>query len=294
MEPCNIIKLLTQDSLQLDALLFGSIEAKVGFIFIHGLSSSAFSHNDILPRGDAYVSLFINTRGHDDLTSIKQKNNTNKGYAWYPAGTAHEQFTDCIYDIQAAVDFLKEKGVEQVYLVGHSTGCQKSVYHLAQSDKSNQVDGVILICPMSDYAYAVKNEDPNKLNEAIRIAQEMVKKGKQNSLIPSDIWQRTLDAQRFLSLYTADSIEEIFTYGQANKTPELLQKVKQPKLILLADKDEYSDRPIIELAEWFKLNANNSSVKLIKDSVHSLTDKGEDVVALISDWLQNTLGVIKQ
>jgi len=283
MKPANIITLVTEDSLQLDAILFGSPNAKVGFVFIHGLSSSAFSHTDILPGNDNYISLYINNRGHDELTGIKRMTpETEKGYDWFPGGSAHEVFTDCVRDIQAGVDYLKGLGVRQIYLVGHSTGCQKSVYYLAQPNKEGAVSGVILICPMSDYAYALHTEGLEKLATATRYAQKMVEQGKQSALIPEGIWQEPVDAQRFISLYTPDSAEEIFTYGQPDKAPTLLKKISIPLLVLIAENDEYADRSTSEIARWFEKHTNRSFTKMIKSSPHGLTGKAEDVLELIT------------
>jgi pimeloyl-ACP methyl ester carboxylesterase len=285
MKSAAIVSLITKDSLKLDAIVFGPDQAAVGFVFVHGLGSSAFSHTDVLPEGEAYVSLYINNRGHDGVTAVKRlKPETEKGYEWFPAGKAHEVFEECVHDIQAGVDYLKERGITKIYLVGHSTGCQKSVYYLSQTDK-NDIAGSILICPMSDYAAATKQDDPQKLAAAIKHAREMIKHGDSGELIPSTIWPDAIDAQRFLSLYTPDSVEEIFTYGQPGKKPQLLQKVTAPLLILLAENDEYADRPIVEIADWFKDNVGHASVELIPGSLHSLTGKDDQIQSQISSWI---------
>ena len=56
-------------------------------------------------------------------------------------------------------------------------------------------------------------------------------------------------------MYTSDSEEEIFGYSQENKNPRTFQSVKLPILVVFAEKDEYLDRPISELQEWFKEKA---------------------------------------
>ena len=45
----------------------------------------------------------------------------------------------------------------------------------------------------------------------------MVKAGKAKELVPKEIWWQYLSAERLLSLYTPDSIEEIFSYAQPDK-----------------------------------------------------------------------------
>jgi pimeloyl-ACP methyl ester carboxylesterase len=285
MKPAHVVSLVTKDALKLSGLLFGPTEATVGFVFVHGLGSSVFSHNDVLPEGKSYVSLYINNRGHDKVASMKHVlPGTEKGYDWFPGGMAHEIFTDCVYDIQAGIEYLKDRGVEKIYLVGHSTGCQKSIFYLSRHE-NHDISGTVLICPMSDYAAAKKLEDPQKLAVAVKYAHKVVERGKPGDLIPSDIWPEPIDAQRFLSLYTPDSIEEIFCYSQPNRKPDLLQQIDIPLLVLLAQKDEYAYRPIVEIAEWFRRSTHHSTVQLIPDSLHSLTGKDEQTRALIKTWL---------
>ena len=286
MRQANLIRLITEDHLQLNAILFGSLDATVGLIFLHALGAEVFSNNDFLPADNHYLSLYVHNRGHDDLTGILHLNpDTSEGYDWVPGGKAHEVFTECIYDIQAAVDFLKKKGITKIYLVGHSTGCQKVIYYLAQPGKQGQVKGVVLLCPMSDYASVAPTEKPEKLAAATEYAETLIRQGEPHALLPKNIWPDLLDAQRFLSLYTPGSAEDIFTYYQPDKPPEQLRKVTLPKLILIAEKDQYADRPTTEIAEWFSVQATAASVKLIKDSSHFMTNKDDEVRSLISGWL---------
>ena len=60
------------------------------------------------------------------------------------------------------------------------------------------------------------------------------------------------DAQRFLSLYTPDSVEEMFTYAQPKKNPRIFKSVRIPTLVVLAGEDEFADRPADEIAAWFQ------------------------------------------
>lgn len=270
----------------LDGLWFGGRKASTGFIFIHGLSSSVFAQQKTLKTDDSTIALYFNNRGHDELTGVKQLDEREeKGYKWKPGGQAHEVFTECVNDIQGAVDFLKENGVKNIFLVGHSTGCQKSIYYLSRKGKQEHIKGVVLLCPLSDYAAAMKS-NPKALKAATAYAHDLVKKGKGRGLIPKEVWPDDLvDAQRFLSLYSPDSEEEIFNYVRQQDEPETLLKVTIPMLVVLADRDEYGDRPMSEIAEWFKRKSTSSSLSThIVSSPHNLTGKENEVSGLIYEW----------
>ena len=288
MKQCAVVSFVTPRQYELNGLWFGSEQAKTGFIFIHGLSGSAFVHHNVLSPllDDTTMALYFNNRGHDKVGKVRKLlPDTQKGYESEVVGEAHEVFIDCVDDIQGAVDFLKQHGVKNVYLVGHSTGCQKSIYYLSKKDK--EVKGVVLICPISDYAYAVANEDPETLKKAVDKAKQLVTDNKPHELLPLDLSADLLDAQRYLSLYTPDSEEEIFTYSQVNKVPVTLQKVSTPTLVVLSEQDEYGDRPANEIGEWFKKASKaDIEVAVIQGAVHGLTGQETEVGVVIMDWVR--------
>lgn len=289
MQTCKVVSITTPKNYQLDGLWFGGDHAHTGFIYIHGLTGSAFQLHDVLVplTNQSTMALYFSNRGNNLIAKVKRLDNrSKKGYKSITIGEVHEVFTDCVDDIQGAVNFLKSHGVKEIYLVGHSTGCQKAIYYLSRPGKQELIKGVIPICPISDYSYTKKYEDPAKLKQAVDYAETLVKDGKPHELMPVEIWPELLDAQRFLSLNTPDSAEEIFTYSQPNKKPTTFQKVKTPTLIVLAGKDEYADRPARKLDAWFKANSKSNflTTAIIDDSLHGLMRYETKISNLIRDW----------
>lgn len=285
MKQCHVVTFTTPDKLQLDGLWFGSTTAKKGFVYVHGLSSSVFSKNDALPYGDEFAALYFNNRGHDNVTGIKRMNDTAKGYEWYPGGAAQEIFEECVMDIQGAIDYMKQQGIEEVYLVGHSTGCQKSAYYLSQQ-APDLVKGAVLICPVSDYAAISKHTERTLLDKATDRARSMVENDRGADFMDRAVWPETLSAQRFLSLYDPTSTEEIFCYGSSDRDPEVLQAVQAPLLLLLAENDEYHDRPVSELVAWFERCKPDADIKILPGSLHSLKGQDENISKFITEWIQ--------
>jgi len=287
MEKAEVVQFITPDKCVLNGLWLGNQKAKTAFIFVHGLGSSVFSRQDVLPFGDSISSLYFNNRGHDQLTSIKVLNpDAENGYERKLGGEIHEIFTECAEDIQGAVDFLLSQGVENIYLSGHSTGCQKSIYYLSLKRNHKNIKGVVLICPMSDYAVARKFKSVY-LGKATKYAKDLVNRGRPHELMRRDLWpDELIDAQRFISLYTPDSPEEIFTYSHQEDEPIALSKVKIPTLVILANQDEYGDRPMKDIASWFKKKSKSKSLDIqFIDSTHNLTGKEVEVKSLIKRWV---------
>ena len=124
--------------------------------------------------------------------------------------------------------------------------------------------GVILLAPVSDYAGVLKKYGAAKLKRVTQYAHQLVRNGKPHELIPSSLWSEELDdAQRFLSLYTPDSVEEIFPYAQPKKRPSTLLKAQLPILVLWAENDEFSDRPAKQAVAWFEKNFKNKDKAII-------------------------------
>lgn len=287
MKPAHVLEIVTPKKFILNGLWFGPLKPKRAIIWVHGLSSSAFSKLSIVGQlvDEETAVMTFNNRGHDTVTRISRVNPRKKEvYDRVLAGGAHEIFTDCVDDIQGAIDFAKKQGVKEVFLAGHSTGCQKSVYYATRKGNATKIAGVILLAPISDYASAVHfDKKERKLSKGERNARSLLAKKKGSSIVPG--WW--LDAQRFISLYTSESAEEIFTYIDPKKIPTTYRALVVPTLVLFAEKDEYSDRPAGELATWF---AEQSRAPRFKACIITKVDHGfkgaeSSVANMIRQWI---------
>jgi pimeloyl-ACP methyl ester carboxylesterase len=224
----------------------------------------------------------FSNRGHDLVSRIPRGSKSLRG------GAAHEVFTDCADDIQGAVSFAKKTGVREIYLVGHSTGCQKSVYWAYK--KGRGVRGIILLAPISDYSATVMLDGKEKIGRALRYAKRLLARGKKHELLPENVWHWNLlaDAQRFVRLYSGSGPEEIFTYWKERYVPKVLEKMRIPTLVLLAEKDEYGDRPAKRIGEWFTrhLRSRKSGVIIIPNAPHSFKGGERAVARHIRRWIQ--------
>ena len=267
MTPAHVIEIVTPKKFLLNGLWFGPYmksgkpkKPKRVIIWVHGLTSSAFSRLPIvkeLMSHDTAVLTFSN-RGHDVISRLPRADGTKSALM----GKAHELFTECVDDIQGAINFVRRTGARQVYLAGHSTGCQKSVYW-AHKKKARGVAGIILLAPLSDYADAATFDKGGRLARATRMARALVRAGKRHQLLPYEIWPGVADAQRFLSLHTPDSIEQsIFSYFDEKKKSKIFSSVRKPIFVLFADKDEYADRPAKDIADWFARNTKSKRLKM--------------------------------
>lgn len=286
---CRPVRILTPKRYLLDGLCFGAAHPATALLFVHGLGDNAFSHHDYLaPLANRRTAvLYFSNRGHDAIAGVKRlRRGARKGYVHENAGVAHEVFTDCADDLQGAVDLLRKRGARRIILVGHSTGCQKIVYYLSRPGAQRRVSGAVLLCPISDYAGATHDDEP-KRRRAEAAARKLLRRGRPHDLLPAHFWRGPIDAQRFLSLYTPNSREEIFPYAQPGKIPRALRKVTIPLLVLFAGDDEYRDRPSEAIAAWFRENLRSprAEIQTVPGARHSFRGFESRVAASVRRWI---------
>ncbi len=275
MRAANVIHIVTPTGVNLNGLWFGPKKPERVVVLVHGLMSSAFSMRRVLELVDKKTAvLTFNNRGFGLMNYITKNIRNSKKQKWILAGCAHEVFTDCVDDIEGALDFVRAQGVRKIFLAGHSTGCQKSIY-FASRGNTKHLKGIILLAPISDYASYRALDDKNGAHKkALAVARQLVKSGKPHAMIPDELaGEFKCDAQRFISLYTPDSPEEVFSYASPKVLPKSLRAVKLPILVVLAEKDEYSDRPAVAMADWFTKHIYTGEAVIVKGSDHSFTEQ---------------------
>lgn len=282
MHAVHLVRIMTPKGAMLYGYWIGALRPKRVVVWVHGLGSSMFSKYKIgkmLAQNGTAVLMF-NNRGHDKVASIQV------GKKYVRAGAAHEIFTDSADDIQGAINFARRQGKPQVFLAGHSTGCQKSMYWASKRGKG--VKGVIILAPMSDFAAERMAQGTRALKRAETLAKHLVRKGKKHQMLPEDVWRWpwVADAQRFLSLYTGNSEEEIFTYWDPSRSPRALRSVKIPTLVLLAEKEEFSDIAAKKIAAWFEKHLRKGKVVIVPRAKHSFKGGEGEVVRAIQQFMR--------
>ncbi|MDO8481559.1 MAG: alpha/beta fold hydrolase [bacterium] len=288
MSSCEVVEIITPKRRLLNGLRFGPKTPKRVIIWVHGLGSSAFSKLDIVYKlTDTNTAVItFNNRGHDNISRVIFAGEKRTGKTIL-GGSAHEVFTECVDDIEGVINFVKRSGAKNIFLAGHSTGCQKSVYW-ASKKGGRGVKGIILLAPISDYSAEMHLQGKGKIERAAEAARALVARGKKHQLLPDNIWPEHVDAQRFLSLYTPDSTEEMFTYAQPKKTPYIFRAVKLPIFAIFAANDEYADRPAEKIAEWFGRHTRSRKFEMliVPKAEHSFRKNERVVATAIKNWIK--------
>ena len=139
----EFISFLSTDNIKLPGLLFKpEKKTKKVALFLNGNGSSGAFYsptriNIIATKLHSLNVAFFpfNNRGAHYIMSLKRKidveNATEDDQTEERVnfGMSYELVKDCIKDIDGAINFLKEKGYEEFYLIGMSSGANKAVVY---------------------------------------------------------------------------------------------------------------------------------------------------------------------
>lgn len=289
MQPVHLAHIVTPKKFVLNGVWYGPKKAKRVVILVHGLggnmlNSFASQFASVLTNADTAV-LSFNNRGHGLVSKVyKDAPKSKKGYVRITAGSVHEVFEDCVDDIDGAVRFARAHGGKEIFLAGHSTGCQKSVFWASKRNSAG-VKGIVLFAPISDYAGMCKDVGDAVINKAVSAATKLIQAKKKHHLLPTGVWPEMIDAQRFVSLYSKKGNEEIFPYWDTARIPKELRGVHVPILAVLAEQDEYADRPASEMRDWFIRHIYTGEVVIIPDVAHSFHGGEKQAAKAIGTFL---------
>ena len=120
-------------------------------ISIHGMATNFMKERDkrIAEKVNELNIDFLafNNRGHDIINYIKKENQEKQELA----GTAYEEISESYNDIVGAINYVASHGYKEIYIMGHSLGCTKTIYTYNKLIENNQkeilekIKGIILL-----------------------------------------------------------------------------------------------------------------------------------------------------
>jgi pimeloyl-ACP methyl ester carboxylesterase len=278
----ELVNYQTKDGLKLTGFLAksGKPSDKV-LIHVFGMEGDFFQSNAYKPMQEkaesAGFDLFLSgNRGLGLLTSFNKKNKR------VIIGTAKENFKDCVFDISASVSLLSKLGYSQIFISGHSTGCQKIIYY-NHVEKNNKLKGVILISPVDDYNSTVQDLGV-KFKKAVATARKMVQTGRGGEFTPK--WVSSYTANRFLSYADHKNVEaRILNYDSKLKE---FSEIKCPVLSVFGSKDEYIVKPLRQCLKTLEKHSSSEfNWVVIKGGDHNFTGKEKQLASVIFNWLDS-------
>jgi pimeloyl-ACP methyl ester carboxylesterase len=206
--------------------------SKTLLVFVHGMGGNFFRS----PFKKAFMSQGL--RAGMDVISFNNRGALD--------AVVHEQFKDCLADLDAVLAYGRRCGYRRFILVGHSTGCQKISYYQAVR-KDKQVAALVLAAPADDYALARKQLG-RQYNHWVRKARQMVKDGKGNETLPPIC--NGFSARRFLDVAIPTRLEaSVFNYDGPLKH---FRALRLPVIAMFGSDEEFAVLPVDEMGGILK------------------------------------------
>lgn len=185
-----------------------SAKIKRGVLLIHGLLDCPFSLRDI--------------GGQLQQAGILCRSILLPGHGTTPSDLLHVSYHDWIKAVRYGVESLK-KEVDQVYLIGYSTGAALSIYHALQD---SHINGIVLLSP------AIRIKAPVDLV----VGWKQITKFLRGNL-PWVYREKEDDYAKYLSI-AFNAVSQVSQLTEVIHDLRRLNELKQPMLMVMSREDE--------------------------------------------------------
>lgn len=293
----------TIDHLSLPGLLFEpDYQTKTAVLYLHGMSGSVFYSTEkmnifakhITTQGMSFFP--FNNRGAHLIQRFSYEKGVEK--IRLLQGSAYEAIHDCILDINAAVEFLSEKGYAKFFLIGHSTGANKiCVYDYYTKRKDNPFLGYGLLSGGDDTGLYYQSLGKQKFKTLLARCRLYIKNKKGDSLVPPVLVNGDLISyQSLFDMINPEGDYNIFPFLDAMQSLHLSKKslfreynhITLPTLVIYGEQDEYMfgvTKQCVELLRKHKNEKSQTEFEIIPDANHQFSAHKEVLVKQILAWL---------
>jgi pimeloyl-ACP methyl ester carboxylesterase len=251
----EFVSLLSTDNLKLPGLLYTPDKAtKQAAVWLHGMGDSGAFYNPerinalgraLTDKGIAMLA-FNNRGAHNSKSLYIIDESLPEDERRLQLGTHYEVISDSVKDIDGAADFLKAKGYNELYLMGHSTGANKVCVYDAHA-RHNPFGKYVLAGPGDDTGLFHEELGDKKFWKALEYAKQKVKAGKGEHVMPEYTGMHPFSAQAAADILDPEGNYNTFPLYEATtkrlgKKPLFAEysKLIKPTLVIYGENDEYT------------------------------------------------------
>ncbi|HKC04354.1 MAG TPA: DUF1749 domain-containing protein [Patescibacteria group bacterium] len=297
MKEPRLVEFKTEDKLTLPGLLYEATGSKKIAIFLHGNGSSSVFYGESKKRDlpealnkKGISFLAFNNRGAHIIKklSIDSSKKNRKSF-----GCAYEIIKECVWDIEAAVKFVKSLGYNEYYLIGTSTGANKiCVYN--HYNPGNEFSKYALVCGGDDTGGLYDILGDKLFFELLNKAKEMVDKGQGEDISIELIkFGEIFSYKAFYDIADPEGDYNCFPFSQAlgrvsiSKKPLFgyFKEIDKPSVVIYGENDEYAWGEVSKLVGMLKTLKPEFKYEIIKDANHGFDGKEKELAKAVADWL---------
>ena len=284
----ELIRINSIDGIEMVGILYEPEEKSNKIVIhVHGLCGNFYENRflDILAK--SYTNkgisfLTFNNRGTNFISELLKGNN------FEIIGGCYERFIDCLLDIEGAINYVKEKGYNNIILEGHSYGCNKVIYYY-NNKKDNSISKMVLLAPCDIPQECAKFLGKEEYEIAKRESTKLINEGKQKQLINFSVNANgKISAGTYYNDFLPDGENDFIRYKDGeNSKNKILNSIDIPVLIVFGDADECVLTENIETVKgYLNKNIKNSNIQIINGADHSYTDKYEELGKIIENNIE--------
>lgn len=284
----ELIRINSIDGIEMVGILYEPEEKSNKIVIhVHGLCGNFYENRflDILAK--SYTNkgisfLTFNNRGTNFISELLKGNN------FEIIGGCYERFIDCLLDIEGAINYVKEKGYNNIILEGHSYGCNKVIYYYNKK-KDNSISKIVLLAPCDIPQECAKFLGKEEYEIAKRESTKLINEGKQKQLVNFSVNANgKISAGTYYNDFLPDGENDFIRYKDGeNSKNKILNSIDIPVLIVFGDADECVLTENIETVKgYLNKNIKNSNIQIINGADHSYTDKYEELGKIIENNIE--------
>lgn len=262
-------------------------------ISIHGMATNFMKERDekIAEKVNELNIDFLafNNRGHDIINYIKKENQEKQELA----GTAYEEISESYNDIVGAINYVASHGYKEIYIMGHSLGCTKTIYTYNKLIENNQkeilekIKGIILLS-LVDIPLALQVYLKDDFPVMVTYAKNMKKEKMENQLMPEESFIHPISVKTFLRYAIENKDINFAKFSDENYDYKEINNIKVPLFMRWGNDRELIIQKADELCQMLKEKIENNKLDIgyIDGANHSYTEKEEILANEIQNFLR--------
>jgi pimeloyl-ACP methyl ester carboxylesterase len=278
----KLVKFTTTDGLRLHGFLIEG-RSRTCLIYVHGMNGNFYASRlgkafATEAARNGYGAFLINTRGHD-IESSGHTVNARKSRRVL-MGTKTEVFEDSVHDIRGAIKAMKRMGYRKFILCGHSSGCQKIIFHQYKTHDA-AVKALLLLAPDDDY-----NLNRKMLGRKWMHAVRESRKHLNSKTLTINPYGIAFSARRFISIADMKKVESrLFNYDGDLRE---FSKVRTPMLVVFGTRDEGALKPVTTYTDILEdvTNSKRFGSLILEGANHSFKDYEELAAKIAMNWIK--------
>jgi pimeloyl-ACP methyl ester carboxylesterase len=286
----------TPDGLTLPGLFYESPNSKKAAIYLHGNGSSSVFYSEdytlaeeMQKNGISY--LLFNNRGAHIIKKLNKKVDgaiERKSY-----GCAYEIIKECVEDIDGAIRFLEEKGYEEFFLIGASTGANKiCVYD--HYKPNNKVSKYILLGGGDDTGMYYSMLGSDKFWRLLKESKEKIQQEFGTDLIKELLPNEIFSYQAFSDIANPDGDYNGFPFYEVINQTKLstkplfhyFQNIKKPSLVVYGELDEFAWGDIPRVEAILKQYQPTFTYHIVPQADHGFHEKKKELSQILIPWIK--------